>query len=120
MRLTRALFALFFLAAIAAPHAAFAGKTNNFYGEVVHVSVENVKVHDPKAKLTLSFVLTPKFDQIFSEDGKTTYQMKSLKPGQYVRVVYDQKVLGMRHADKIYILTNANHLKANQIPSNIH
>jgi len=120
MRITRALFTLFFLAAFGAPQAAFASPTNNFYGEVVHVSVENVKVYDPKAHLTLSFILTPKFDQVFSEDGKTTYQMKNLKAGQYVRVVYDQKALGIRHADKIYILSNRNRLKANQIPSNIH
>jgi hypothetical protein len=53
-------------------------------------------------------VLTPKFDQVFSADGKTTYQMKNVKKGQYVGVIYDQKALGMRHADKIYILTNRN------------
>jgi hypothetical protein len=33
-----------------------------------------------------------------------------------VRVIYDQKALGMRHADKIYILNNRNELKPNQIP----
>ena len=120
MRMLRLLIALVFMAAVAAPQLALAGKTNNFYGEVVHVSVENVKVYDPKAKQTLSFILTPKFDQIFSADGKTTYQMKYLKKGQYVRVVYDQKALGMRHADKIYILNNANMKKAKQIPSQIH
>ena len=65
-------------------------------------------------------MLTPKFDRLFSSDGKTTYQMKDLKHGQYVRVVYDQKLLGVRHADKIYILNNANMKKAKQIPSHIH
>lgn len=120
MRLLRTLLSLVFLAAVATPQFALAGKTNNFYGEVVHVSAENVKVYDPKAKQTLSFVLTPKFDQIFSTDGKTTYQMKALKHGQYVRVVYDQKLLGVRHADKIYILNNANMKTAKQIPSHIH
>lgn len=60
--------------------------------------------------------MTPQFDQIFSANGKATYQMKDLKHGQYVRVVYDQKALGIRHADKIFILNNANELKPNQIP----
>lgn len=120
MRMLRILIAVVFMAAVAVPQLALAGKTNNFYGEVVHVSVDNVKVYDPKAKQTLSFVLTPKFDQIFSTDGKTTYQMKDLKKGQYVRVVYDQKALGMRHADKIFILNNANMKTAKQIPSHIH
>lgn len=98
------------------PQLAMAGKTNNWYGEVVHVSVDNVKVYDPKSRQTLSFIVTPKFDQIFSANGKETYQMKDLKHGQYVRVVYDQKALGMRHADKIFILDNANELKPNQVP----
>ncbi|MEO9170017.1 MAG: hypothetical protein ABI282_08360 [Candidatus Baltobacteraceae bacterium] len=79
-----------------------------FYGITVHVSTNSIKVHDPKANQTLSFELIPKFDQVFSGDGKTTYQMKSVKPGQYVGIIYDQKLLGVRHADKIYLLNNAN------------
>ena len=116
MRMFRLLLSLVCAAALFAPQAALAGQTNNFYGEVVHVSTTNVKVYDPKAKQTLSFVVTPEFDQVFSDNGKSTYQMKDLKHGQYVRVVYDQKALGIRHADKIFILNNANELKANQIP----
>lgn len=81
---------------------------NTFYGITVHVSSNNIKVEDPKTKQTLSFEILPKFDQVFSADGKTTYQMKNVKAGQYVGVIYDQKALGMRHADKIYLLDNAN------------
>lgn len=106
MRMLRPLAALVFILAALAPQAALAADT--FYGEIVHVSVDNVKVYDPKNHQTLSFIVTPKFDQIFSSDGKTTYQMKHLKAGQYVGVIYDQKALGMRHADKIYIMNNAN------------
>ena len=120
MRILRTLLALAVLGAVTAPVIGSAGQTNNWYGEVVHVSVNNLKVYDPRGKQTLSFLMLPKFDQIFSADGKTTYQMSRLKAGQYVRVVYDQKALGIRHADKIYILNNANQLKPNQIPSNIH
>ncbi|HEY1977292.1 MAG TPA: hypothetical protein VGG89_12130 [Candidatus Baltobacteraceae bacterium] len=81
---------------------------NTFYGITVHVSSSNIKVQDPKTKQTLSFEILPKFDQVFSANGKTTYQMKDVKAGQYVGVIYDQKALGMRHADKIYLLNNAN------------
>ena len=87
---------------------AFATTTSTFYGITVHVSANNIKVQDPKTKQTLSFVIVPKFDQVFSADGKPTYQMTAIKAGQYVAVVYDQKALGVRHADKIYLLTNAN------------
>jgi hypothetical protein len=106
MRLPGILASLAFIASVSLPQLALAAHT--FYGEVVHVSVANIKVYDPRTKTTLSFVLTPKFDQVFSADGKTTYQMKNLKKGQYVGVIYDQKALGMRHADRIYILTNRN------------
>lgn len=116
MHILRRFPLLVLIAALLVPQAALAGKTNNFYGEVVHVSMDNVKVYDPHARQTLSFILTPEFDQIFSDNGKTTYQMKDLKKGQYVRVVYDQKALGIRHADKIFILNNRNELKPNQIP----
>lgn len=81
---------------------------NTFYGITVHVSSNNIKVEDPKTKQTLSFEILPKFDQVFSADGKTTYQMKNVKAGQYVGIIYDQKALGVRHADKIYLLNNAN------------
>jgi hypothetical protein len=103
---------LFYTAALAAalltliPQVAFAAST--FYGITVHVSTNNIKVEDPKTKQTLSFAILPKFDQIFSADGKTTYQMKDVKAGQYVGIIYDQKALGVRHADKIYLLNNAN------------
>ncbi len=106
MRTFRFLTALIAAAAIAAPQAALAA--NTFYGELVHVSVNNIKVYNPKNHQSLSFEVLPKFDQVFSADGKTTYQMKNLKNGQYVGIVYDQKALGVRHADKIYIMNNAN------------
>ena len=88
------------------PRPALAAST--FYGITVHVSTNNIKVEDPRTKQTLSFELLPAFDQVFSSDGKTTYQMRDVKAGQYVGVIYDQKALGVRHADKIYLLNNAN------------
>ncbi len=80
-----------------------------FYGITVHVSTTNLKVHDPKSGQTLGFTVTPKFKNVFSQDGKTTYQMNAIRAGQYVKVYYDQHFIGMRHADKIYILTSHNY-----------
>lgn len=79
-----------------------------FYGITVHVSSTNIKVQNPQTKQTLSFEILPKFDRVFSANGKTTYQMRAIKAGQYVAVIYDQRALGMRHADKIYLMNNAN------------
>lgn len=82
--------------------------TSTFYGIVVHVSTNNIKVQNTKNKQTLSFTIVPKFDQVFSSNGKTTMQMSAVKAGQYVGIIYDQAALGIRHADKIYLLNNAN------------
>ena len=98
--------AAFAAALLTAPAPAPAAST--FYGITVHVSTNNIKVEDPRTKQTLSFEIVPKFDQVFSANGKTTYQMSAVKAGQYVGIIYDQKALGIRHADKIYLLDNAN------------
>jgi len=86
----------------------------NFSGIVDHVSSNNIKVTDPATHQSLSFLIVPKFDQVFSADGKTTYQMKAIKPGQYVKVYYDQEALGARHADRILLLKQDNAVKAKQ------
>ncbi|MGH7737962.1 MAG: hypothetical protein ACREMP_08890 [Candidatus Tyrphobacter sp.] len=94
-------------AAILVPQSARA-VTNVFYGEVVHVSTTNLKVRDPHTGQILAFVLVPHFNKLFSDNGRTTYQMTYLHNGRYVAVVYDQKGLGIRHADRIYIMNDAN------------
>jgi hypothetical protein len=90
------------------PQSARAVTTWTFYGITVHVSTQNIKVQDPKSKQVMSFLLVPKFDQVFSANGKTTYQMGKVKAGQYVAVIYDRRTLGTAHADKIYLMNNAN------------
>lgn len=85
-----------------------ASAASTFYGITNHVSMNNIKVTNPKTHQSLSFIILPKFDQVFSDDGKTTYQMKNVHAGQYVRVIYDQKAFGMRHADRIIILSSKN------------
>jgi hypothetical protein len=96
-----------------APVSANVGSAN-FSGIVNHVSDNNIKVTDNRTHQTLSFLIVPKFDQIFSSDGKTTYQMKDVKAGQYVKVYYDQKMLGQRHADRILLLRQNNSVMGRQ------
>ncbi|MBV8725618.1 MAG: hypothetical protein JO078_11050 [Candidatus Eremiobacteraeota bacterium] len=88
------------------PQTVQAMTNSTFYGIVVHVSANNLKVQNPKTKETLSFLILPKFNAVYRE-GKTM-QMSAIHSGQYVGVIYDQKALGARHADQIYLLTNAN------------
>jgi hypothetical protein len=80
-----------------------AGSVNIIYGYVEHVSSTNIKVYDVNQKDSIAFEIFPKFDQVFSGDGKTTYQMKDIKSGAFVKIYYDQKALGVRHADRIFI-----------------
>ena len=96
-----------------APASANVGSAN-FSGIVNHVSDNNIKVTDNKTHQTLSFLIVPKFDQVFSADGKTTYQMKAVKAGQYVKVYYDQKMLGQRHSDRILMLRQNNSVMGRQ------
>jgi hypothetical protein len=110
-RLSAAAAAMALAAAIlgaAGPAAADTVGQANYSGLVQHVSSENVKVTNPRDRSTMSFLLVPHFKNVFSSDGKTTYQMSALKEGQYVKVFYDQKALGARHADRILTLNNAN------------
>jgi hypothetical protein len=93
-------------AVIAAPSPAQAAKVGSAWveGTLVHISTTNIKIKDDKTGKELGFLLVPHFDQVFSSDGKTTYQMKSLHSGQLVKVFYDQKFLGYRHADRILVM----------------
>ena len=90
----------------AAPPPAAAEKVGSAWveGTLVHISASNIKVKDDKTGKELGFTLVPHFDQVFSSDGKSTYQMKNLHSGQLVKVYYDQKLLGVRHADRILVL----------------
>jgi hypothetical protein len=98
---------------IVAPASARVGSAN-FSGIVNHLSGNNIKVTNNVTHQTLSFLIVPKFDQVFSSDGKTTYQMKAIKAGQYVKVYYDQKLLGTRHADRILLLRQNNSMMGRQ------
>lgn len=86
-----------------APAPAQANVNAYWTGRITHVSTENLKVMNSTGD-ELSFLIVPKFKNVWSQDGKTTYQMAYLKPGMHVQVTYDQKALGARHADKIVVL----------------
>jgi len=73
-------------------------------GYVVHVSTNNIKVINTDGTQTVSFLILPKFKQVFSADGKTTYQMAQIKRNMLVKVYYDRNLMGQAHADKIYVL----------------
>jgi len=73
-------------------------------GYVVHVSTNNIKVINTEGTQTQSFLIVPQFKDVFSADGKTTYQMAQIKRNMLVKVYYDRNMLGQTHADKIYVL----------------
>ena len=81
-------------ASLAAPLSASAQASDHrtFDGSIVHVSRMNVKVQGVEAgkKQILSFII-----------NHGTKMAHTLKNGEYVRVIYDQKLLGVRHADDI-------------------
>jgi hypothetical protein len=112
-RLSSLLVAAAFVTVALLPAGAQAAKVGSatFSGIVNHVSANNIKVTDNRTHQSMSFLVLPKFNQVFSADGKTTYQMSAIKAGQYVKVYYDQRMLGARHADRILLLTQRNHIK---------
>jgi hypothetical protein len=109
-KLSLCMLAMFLGSFMVAPASAENVGSANVSGIVNHVSDNNIKITDG-AGHQLSFLIVPKFDQVFSADGKTTYQMRAIKAGQYVKVYYDQKFLGQRHADRILVMRQNNTVK---------
>jgi hypothetical protein len=109
-KLSLLMLGLFLGSFLGAPASAGTVGSANVSGIVNHVSDNSIKITDGTGK-QLSFLIVPKFDQVFSSDGKTTYQMRAVKAGQYVKVYYDQKLLGQRHADRILLLRQNNSVK---------
>jgi hypothetical protein len=80
-------------AAIATPLVASAASSHRtFDGTVEHISSTNIKVHGVEGgkAQTLSFLV-----------NHGTNMTKLIHAGEYVRVTFDQKLLGARHADSI-------------------
>jgi hypothetical protein len=109
-KLSLLLLAMFLGSFLVAPASAGTVGSANVSGIVNHVSDNSVKITDGTGH-QLSFLVVPKFDQVFDGNGKGTYQMSDVKAGQYVKVYYDQKLLGQRHADRILLLRQNNMVK---------
>src|SRR5947209_10427636 len=82
------------------------GKYKDCHGYMLHVSLQNVRVHCIDGiPADLSFLSWPKFTDLPA--GKTV-QTKDLKPGTPVHVIFSQS-LGLRHAFKIYVANPRGH-----------
>ena len=91
------------------PAPAQAIKVYAAVGTVQHVSTDNIKIFILEERKVESFIVIPKFKNLFSKDGKTTYQMADLRPGMLVDVHYSVR-LGIRHATDIYVLNAHGHV----------
>ncbi|MBD5655777.1 MAG: hypothetical protein IAI50_11455 [Candidatus Eremiobacteraeota bacterium] len=75
-----------------------------FDGKVVHISGNNIKVMGLEGgkMQTISFLMVPHIKKVFKRKGAAaTGQLQAIKPGDYVEITFDQKFLGVRHADEI-------------------
>ncbi len=93
------------LGALILPGAAGAASSDHrtFDGTIVHISSDNIKVKGMEGgqMQTISFLYVPRLGKMTHNGGKVTRDQKMLHEGEYVRVTFDQKALGVRHADDI-------------------
>jgi len=92
--------------AVGAPIGIVSAKSSDhrtFEGVVTHISSNNIKVKGTEAGKTevLSFEYVPRIGKTLHSGGHVTTDQKALHVGEYVRVTYDQKLLGLRHADAV-------------------
>ncbi len=86
----------------------------DFEGTVAHVSFDNIKVKGIEGGKvqTISFLINPKITKLTHNDGKSTAELKDIRVGDMVKVRFDQKFLGLRHADMIIDETDGFHHKS--------
>jgi len=93
------------LGALTLPVAANAASSDHrtFDGTIVHISSDNIKVKGMEGgqMQIISFLYVPRVGKLTHNHGEVTRDQKMLHEGEYVRVTYDQKALGIRHADDI-------------------
>ncbi|MDQ2857371.1 MAG: hypothetical protein M3R53_01800 [Candidatus Eremiobacteraeota bacterium] len=91
--------------ALGAPLGAAAKSSDHrtFDGTVVHISGDNIKVKGTEGgkQQILSFLYVPRIGKVAHSGGQVTKTQEKLHVGEYVRVTYDQKLLGVRHVDSI-------------------
>ena len=103
LRNATAAFAIGTLLGIPLGVAAKSSDHRTFDGKVVHISGTNIKVMGMEGgkMQTIGFVMVPHIKKVFKRKGAATTQLAEIKPGDYVEVTFDQKLLGIRHADQI-------------------
>ena len=79
-----------------------------FYGRVIHVSTDNIKVRNPHGKV-LSFVFVPSVAKVVTDSGKPQ-AVTDIRDGQHVKVVYDTTALGIRHLDRVVELRRMSYM----------
>ncbi len=86
----------------------------DFEGTVAHVSFDNIKVHGIEGGKwqTISFLINPKITKMTHNGGKSTAELKDIHVGDMVKIRFDQKFLGLRHADEIIDETVGMHQKS--------
>ncbi len=102
------------IGALLVPTAAHAASSDHrtFDGTIVHISGDNIKVKGVEGGQvqTISFLYIGHVGKLTHNGGKPITDMKALHAGEYVQVIYDQKALGVRHADDIEPYANP-HMK---------
>lgn len=97
--------ALMLGAALGVPSGVTAKSSDHrtFGGKVVHISGSNIKVVGVEGgkTQTLSFLMVPHIKKTFKRKGATTPALQTIKVGDFVMVTFDQKLLGVRHADEL-------------------
>ena len=106
-RASRAFMTTIGLAALTVAPAAAAKTDMVFNGIITHLTGDNLKVRNPKTGQTVGFALVSKALHVFGSD-RSTVALNRLHPGQYVKVIYDRKFLGVAHADRVYVLNLRN------------
>jgi hypothetical protein len=104
-------------AAIGAPlgmASAASSDHRDFEGRLQHISFDNIKVSGIEGgkHQTISFLIDPKLTKLTHNDGKSTAEMRDFHVGDMVKVRYDQKFLGVRHADMIIDESDAMRMKS--------
>lgn len=70
-----------------------------FAGTVLHSSTHSIKVKNPRSGEVLEFQIIPRLTRL--EGHLKSHTMSAVRPGDFVKVYYDQHFLGLRHADRI-------------------
>lgn len=106
MKALLAAFAAAVILGMSACLPAQARVSEKFYGRVIHVSTDNIKVRDPHTGRIMSFVFVPGVTRSIDHLGRPQ-AMTDIHKGERVNVIYDTTALGIRHLDRVVDLGRA-------------